>query len=91
MRPVLRAHQARQLRERLELGIHGNNELVFTSEDGQPRDPRWISRAFKRRAQRAGLPPLSFHGLRHSFAAAAISAGESHKSFRNGSATRPRR
>jgi integrase len=71
--------RARQLRERLELGVRGDDELVFTAIDGQPLDPRWVSRSFKRRARSAGLPVLSFHGLRHSFAAAAISAGESYK------------
>jgi integrase len=76
---VLRQHRARQLRERLELGVRGDDELVFTDVDGKPLDPRVASEAFKQRARRAGLPALSFHGLRHSFAAAAISAGESYK------------
>jgi integrase len=76
---VLRQHRARQLRERLELGIRGDGELVFTGIDGEPLNPRRVSRSFKQRARSAGLPELSFHGLRHSFAAAAISAGESYK------------
>jgi integrase len=75
---VLCHHRARQLRERLELGVR-DVELVFTGADGKPLDPRFVSRAFKQRARYAGLPALSFHGLRHSFAAAAISAGESYK------------
>jgi len=31
------------------------------------------------RAKRAGLPPIRFHDVRHSYAPAALSAGESHK------------
>jgi integrase len=76
---ALRQHRARQLRERLELGVPGDDGLVFTGLHGGPLDPRVVSRMFQQRARRAGLPPLSFHGLRHSFAAAAIAAGESHK------------
>jgi integrase len=77
---ALRQHRARQLRERLELGVRGDaGDLVFTDVGGGPLDPRFVSRMFQQRAQRAGLPPLSFHGLRHSFAAAAIATGESHK------------
>jgi integrase len=52
---------------------------VFTAPDGHAIDPRFVLKAFKHRADRAGLPEIPLHGLRHSFAAAAISAGESFK------------
>jgi integrase len=35
----------------------------------------WVSTWFKRRAKDAGLPLLSVHGLRHSYATAALKAG----------------
>ena len=38
-------------------------------------NPERISSAFKRLATEAGLPSLSVHGLRHSYATAALRAG----------------
>lgn len=40
---------------------------VFTLEDGRALDPAYVTRLFQfiRKAADDGLPPLSFHGLRH--------------------------
>lgn len=49
--------------------------LVFTDEVGRPI-PEWrVNHAFHRLAERAGLPRIPFHGLRHSWASAALVAG----------------
>lgn len=38
---------------------------MFTREDGTPLRPAWISVRFDTLAARAGLPPITLHGLRH--------------------------
>ena len=48
---------------------------VFTYEDGRPLRPAHISRTFDTIVERAGLPRISFHGLRHEHASLMLSAG----------------
>lgn len=43
---------------------------------GVPLAPRWISGAFQQLLAGSGLPPMHLHGLRHSWATAALEAGE---------------
>jgi integrase len=73
---ALKAHRARQLQERLAGGAgwqdHG---LVFTREDGTPLRPTQLTRMFARLAREAGLPDLTLHGLRHTYATASLQAG----------------
>jgi integrase len=73
---ALKAHRARQLQERLGCGEgwqdHG---LVFTREDGTPLRPTQLTRLFARLAREAGLPDLTLHGLRHTYATASLQAG----------------
>jgi integrase len=40
-------------------------DLVFTTNDGQPRNGTTVLYLFKRALQVAGLEPLKFHHLRH--------------------------
>jgi integrase len=74
---ALKAHRTRQLAERVAwgLGRPADDGLVFTREDGSLIDPRWLTKAFTRKAKAAGLPSLSLHGLRHSYASNALRAG----------------
>jgi integrase len=73
---ALKAHRTRQLAERLAWGGGWQDTgLVFTREDGSLIDPRWLTKAFTRTAKAAGLPRLSLHGLRHSYASNALRAG----------------
>jgi len=73
---ALRAHKRRQLEERLAWGeAWQDHGLVFTREDGTPLRPAYVSRAFARLAASAGLPTLTLHGLRHSYATAGLAAG----------------
>ncbi len=53
--------------------------LVFCQEDGRPLDPRSFARSFERLSQRAGLPRIPFHALRHTHATLLIEAGVSMK------------
>lgn len=48
---------------------------VFTFEDGRPPHPDSIRQRFDRLAATAGLPRITFHDLRHSYATAALKAG----------------
>ena len=48
---------------------------VFANEIGDPLSPSWVSSTFVRRVKQAGLPRISLHGLRHSFATVALEAG----------------
>ena len=47
---------------------------MFTNEDGTPTNPQRISRVFVRSAERAGLPAIRLHDVRHSYASAALAA-----------------
>jgi integrase len=48
---------------------------VFVLEDGNPIPPKRVSKAFGGAVERAGLPTLTPHGLRHTFATVAHEAG----------------
>jgi integrase len=48
---------------------------VFTRPDGRPLAPDWVYRRFSALVMAAGLPVISFHGLRHSHATALLGAG----------------
>ncbi len=44
--------------------------LLFCRENGKPPHPDTIIRRFKRLAQKAGLPDIDLHDVRHSYATA---------------------
>jgi integrase len=73
---ALRAHRKAQLEERLAWGESWRDTgLVFTREDGDPVHPGGVSDAFERTVKRARLPRIRLHGLRHTYATLALSAG----------------
>ena len=49
-------------------------DCVFTMDSGAPIDPDNLSHEFRRIINQAELPLGTFHGLRHSFATALLSA-----------------
>lgn len=49
--------------------------LVFTSQDGSGLLPQSVSKAFARLVTLYGMPPLTFHGLRHTCAVVLIDGG----------------
>ena len=74
---ALKAHRVRQLEERLAWGpAWVDTGLVFTREDGQVLHPEHVTKRFARLVRDAGLPPITLHGVRHSYATAALAAGE---------------
>lgn len=78
---VLAAHRDAQAAERARLGARWVDEphgpLVFTGRSGAALRPDGFSRAFRRLVATSGCPPLDVHGLRHSYATAALRAGVS--------------
>ncbi len=74
---ALRAHRARQLEERLAWGpAWMDTGLVFTQQDGSILHPGRVTKRFVRLVRDASLPPITLHGVRHSYATAALAAGE---------------
>ena len=71
--PILKAHRARQLEERLKAG--DEQGLVFCTSNGTPISPRNLVRDFKLFLERHGLPDIRFHDLRHSCASLLAAQG----------------
>lgn len=74
---ALRAHRARQNEERLVLGEAWHDlDLVFTNSIGRPCEARNVIRkSYKPLLERAGLPYVKFHALRHTAASLLLSQG----------------
>jgi integrase len=74
---VLRDMRTRQMAERLRAGpLWQPTPYAFTTELGEPCDPRNALRALKVAAKRANLPStVGLHTLRHSAASVMLSAG----------------
>jgi integrase len=73
----LRAHRDRQATERDKsgLGVAGPDDVVFADEFGRPFHPQRLRLMFGRAAERAGLPAIRLHDLRHTMATTALTAG----------------
>jgi integrase len=77
---TLRRRRVEQSEHRLKMGagwpaagsVHA--DLVFTWRDGTAIRPATLTRSIARLSVEAGLPRLTPHGLRHSFATAALRA-----------------
>ncbi len=69
VRRVPLSDQAAAALERLSRREHfvGPDELVFANEMGRPLDGSALRRRYKRARDRAGLRPLRWHDLRHTF------------------------
>lgn len=73
---ALRDHQRRQHDERAVAGPHWEaQDLVFCTQLGRPLDARNVTRQFHRLRETAGLPWLTFHGLRHGYASLLAAQG----------------
>lgn len=73
---VLRAHRHRMRQERLLVGPDfADLGLVFHQPDGGWLCPDAVSEVFLRRVRRYGLPRLTLHGLRHTWATLALEQG----------------
>jgi integrase len=73
---VLRAHRARQRRERLAAGrAWTDTGLVFTTPTGEHLHPADVTDHFHHLTAQAGLPPIRPHDLRHGTATMGLAAG----------------
>jgi integrase len=74
---VLRLHRKRQLEERLAVGAAWPDlDLVFTTPTGRRIHPPTITREFHAVTDRAGLPRIRLHDLRHTHATLVLKSGE---------------
>jgi integrase len=73
---VLRHYRARQAEARLAAGpVWQDQGLVFCTSIGGPLDPARVNEAFHRALDRAGLPRVRVHDLRHSTASILLALG----------------
>lgn len=74
---ALKDHRKRQLEEKIKAGKHWQDHgFVFTSRIGTPLDrPNIVRRSFKLILQKAGLPDIRFHDLRHTAASLLLVQG----------------
>lgn len=73
---LLAVQRKAQIAERLRAGSQWvDTGFVFTTETGQPVDPRNLLRVVQTAALRAGLKDVGVHSLRHSAATAMLEAG----------------
>jgi integrase len=73
----LRVHHARQLEQRLALGLGkpAGDALVFARWDGSPHVPLWATQKFSRTVRALGITGVTLHALRHTHASALIASG----------------
>jgi integrase len=73
---ALERHRLRQAKDRLVSGPEWvDNDLVFTTATGGPLHPNNIVRAFNKAIERAGVPHIRIHDLRHTAATLALREG----------------
>lgn len=74
---LLKKHRAQQLRDRLQAGpLWQDNGYVFCNEIGEHLSPNTVYHNYKRIVASIGLPDARLHDLRHSYAVAALQAGD---------------
>jgi integrase len=67
---VLRSHRAAQAATKLALGPDWtDSDRVFVHEDGRPLHPEVVSKRFSKLVEKADLPRITLHGLRHTHVA----------------------
>ncbi|MDP9363201.1 MAG: site-specific integrase [Chloroflexota bacterium] len=72
----LRRHRVRQLEHRLAAGeAYEDRGYVFANETGGHVHPNSLYRRFRALTERAGVPPIRFHDLRHTSATLLLAGG----------------
>jgi integrase len=73
---TLKLHRIRQLEAKLQAGsAWKDNDLVFCTSLGTPLNPNWVLGRFKKLLERAELPHIRFHDLRHNIATLLLCMG----------------
>lgn len=84
---VLRQHRERQQEQRARRAGVGkvchDSGYVFTSPDGLPVHPGYFTQRLRLLVDRAGLPPIRLHDLRHGAATLARAAGADMKTVQD--------
>lgn len=76
----LKSHRVRQAEERLAMGsAYESKDLIFCNHTGKPLDPRSFTKNFQGLLEKAGLPKVRFHDMRHTHATLLIKMGENPK------------
>lgn len=74
---ALRTHRSKQNMDRLKMGAsYTNNDLVTCRINGNYVDGRYVRRQFVALVEKAGLPLIRFHDLRHTHASLLLELGE---------------
>ncbi len=73
----LRVHRDRQAAERKSAGLDaaGPDDAVFADGFGRPYHPQRLRTMFGKASERAGVPAIRLHDLRHTMATTALTAG----------------
>jgi integrase len=71
---VLKSHQVKQKEEMIRYNYR-DADLVFTSRNGNPIEPRNLRVYFKKIAKQVDLPLIRFHDLRHTHATLLLQQG----------------
>lgn len=72
---ILERHREQQEAHRDRMGEgYRDLDLVCPLDDGNIRNPHWFSQDFARFVRSTGLPPIKFHGLRHTHATLMLTA-----------------
>jgi integrase len=72
----LRRHRRQQLETRLASGLaYEDNDLVFATEVGRAIHPNSLNYRFRSLIDRAGVPVIRFHDIRHTCATLLLSQG----------------
>jgi integrase len=74
---AMRAHRARQARERLAAASWSDDRLVFATRVGTPLSPANVRRELRDVCRRAGVPEVLPNELRHTGASLMVDAGAS--------------
>ncbi len=77
---ALKEHRTRQLERRLQAGpAWTERDLVFTTGEGNPIQPRVLSRAFDVLQGKAKVQRIRLHDLRHTHASLLFNDGKNVK------------
>lgn len=72
---ALKRHRARQAKQRLSAVMWEDNDLIFANDVGRHIDASNLRRSFRLMLERAGLPTIRFHDLRHTAATLLLMQG----------------
>lgn len=74
---LLKRHRTQQIETRLKAGpLWYDNSFVFCNEVGEHLSPSTVYHNYKKIVASIGLPDARLHDLRHSYAVAALQAGD---------------